>query len=318
MKVPEKIAFEPPVWLVGGHLQTIWPSFFRSVLLPHVPTSGWIDTPDADELAYDYYAIAEAKGLVVLCHGLEGHARRPYVLGMAAALLEAGYEVLAWSYRGCGERLNKQPIFYHSGATYDLETVVAFAQKLSKLPIYLVGFSLGGNLVMRWLGEKGRAIPSAVQAAVAISVPLDLAAGSDYLTRPAAKAYTINFLKSLKTKVTAKALHFPGAFRLDLLPKTKNLRQFDEYFTAPLHGFADANDYYAKASSLFVLPQIAIPTLLLQAANDPFLPPSCYPKGPYPQLKLEITTAGGHVGFTVRGQTQSHAEQRVVSFLNTL
>ncbi len=313
-----KIAFEPPVWMIGGHLQTIWPSFFRKVLLEQPPKSGWMETPDADELAYDYYALEEAKGLVVLCHGLEGHARRPYMLGMAAALLAAGYEVLAWSYRGCGERLNKQPIFYHSGATYDLQTVVNFAKGLSSLPIYLVGFSLGGNLVMRWLGEQGAAVPAAVRAAVAISVPLDLAAGSEYLTRPAAKAYTLNFLKSLKAKVQAKAERFPEHFRLDLLPVTKNLRQFDDYFTAPLHGYQNADDYYAKASSLFVLPQITVPTLLLQAANDPFLPPSCYPKGPYPQLKLEITSAGGHVGFTVKGQSQSHAEQRVVQFLNSL
>jgi predicted alpha/beta-fold hydrolase len=313
-----KLTFEPPVWLVGGHLQTIWPSFFRKVLLNHVPRTGWLTTPDADELAYDHYSVSGAKGLAVLCHGLEGHARRPYMLGMAAALLEAGYDVLAWSYRGCGERLNKQPIFYHSGATYDLETVVAFAQELSPLPIYLVGFSLGGNLVMRWLGEQGQRLPAAVRAAVAISVPLDLAAGSDYLTRPAAKAYTLNFLKSLKAKVAAKAERFPEHFQLDLLPKTKNLRQFDEYFTAPLHGYQDANDYYDRASSLFVLEQITVPTLLLQAANDPFLPPSCYPQGPYPQLKLEITPAGGHVGFTVKGQVQSHAEQRVVRFLNTL
>lgn len=313
-----EIALEPPIWLVGGHLQTIWPSFFRKVLLHHVPQTGWIRTPDADELAYDYYALEGAKGLVVLCHGLEGNARRPYMLGMAAALLEAGYEVLAWSYRGCGERLNKQPIFYHSGATYDLETVVCFAQQLKLLPIYLVGFSLGGNLVMRWLGELGQKVPAAVRGAVAISVPLDLAAGSDYLTRPAAKAYTLNFLKSLKAKVKAKAERFPEHFRLDLLPKTKNLRHFDEYFTAPLHGYKDADDYYSRASSLFVLPQITVPTLLLQAANDPFLPPSCYPEGPYPQLQLEITPAGGHVGFTVRGQTKSHAEERVVRFLNAL
>jgi len=310
--------FEPPFWLVGGHLQTIWPSFFRKVSVDVVPASGWIPTPDADELAYDYYALRNPKGLVVLCHGLEGHAQRPYMLGMAAALLASGYEVLAWSYRGCGNRLNKLPIFYHSGATYDLQTVVAFAESLSTLPIYLVGFSLGGNLVMRWLGEQGASVPKAVRAAVAISVPLDLAAGSDYLTRPAARPYTHNFLKSLKAKVLAKAENFPGHFRLDLLPKTHNLRLFDDYFTAPLHGYKDANDYYAKASSLFVLSHIAVPTLLLQAANDPFLPATCYPEGPFPQLQLEITERGGHVGFTVKEQPYSYADQRVVQFFNAL
>jgi predicted alpha/beta-fold hydrolase len=314
----ETNAFEPPRWLVGGHLQTIWPSFFRKVLLTQVPSSNWLPTPDGDELAYDYYPLEASKGLVVVCHGLEGHARRPYILGMVAALLQAGYEVLAWSYRGCGTRLNKKPIFYHSGATYDLQTVVDFAQKLRSQPLFLVGFSLGGNLVMRWLGEQGERLPAAVSGAVAISVPLDLAAGSDYLTRPAAKPYTLNFLKSLKAKVAAKAALFPTFFQLDLLAKTNNLRQFDEFFTAPLHGFKDANDYYAKASSLFVLNDIAVPTLLLQAANDPFLPPSCYPKGPFRKLKLEVTASGGHVGFTVKGKAYSYAEQRVVDFLNAL
>lgn len=311
-------AFTPPFFLVGGHAQTIWPSFFRKVSIQTPQQTGWLPTPDGDELAYDYYTSTGAKGLVILCHGLEGHARRPYILGMAAALLQAGYDVLAWSYRGCGERLNKQPIFYHSGATYDLQTVVSFAESLGAQAVYLVGFSLGGNLVMRWLGEQGQGLPAFVRGAAAISVPLDLAACSDYLTRPAAKLYTLNFLKSLKAKVEAKAVQFPTYFQLEKLPLTKNLRHFDEYFTAPLHGFKDANDYYAKASSLFVLDQIAVPTLLLQAENDPFLPPSCYPKGPFKQLRVEITKGGGHVGFTVSGQAESHAERRVVDFLNTL
>jgi predicted alpha/beta-fold hydrolase len=309
-------ALLPSRWLAGGHLQTIWPSYFRVVKLRVQAETYFIPTPDADELECDWYPTEGSKGVVVVCHGLEGHSRRPYMLGMVAQCTRLGYDVLAWNYRSCGQRLNKQARFYHSGATDDLQTVLDHVTGISSLPIYLVGFSLGGNLVLRWLGERPATAYGRVQGAVAISAVIDLQAGSDYLARPAAALYSRNFLKSLKAKVAAKAIFFPQAYRTDLLPSVRSLRAFDEYFTAPIHGFAGADDYYARASSLAVLEQIQCPVLLLQAQNDPFLPPSCYPTPLNRRVQVEVSPFGGHVGFSLRQRTESYAELRALDFIN--
>jgi predicted alpha/beta-fold hydrolase len=310
--------FRAPWWLPGGHAQTIWPSFFRKIAVEALPQSGTVPTPDGDFLAFDHYDLPEAKGLVVLCHGLEGHARRPYMLGMVAQLRQAGYAVLAWNYRSCGGPLNQTPIFYHSGATYDLQTMVEFAMNSQKQPLYLVGFSMGGNLILRWLGEQGTKLSPRIRAAVAISVPIDLAGSADQLQRGFNRVYAFNFLKSLKEKVRQKAKVYPQHFNLKRLELVGSLRDFDEYFTAPLHGFVDASDYYARASSLPVLTQIARPALLLQAQNDPFLSPSCLPNASFEQLIVEQTRFGGHVGFGWQGHRQSYAEARTLSFIASL
>lgn len=309
-------ALLPSRWLTGGHLQTIWPSYFRVVELRVQAETYFIPTPDLDELECDWYQTEGNKGVVVVCHGLEGYSRRPYMLGMVEQCTRQGYDVLAWNYRSCGQRLNKQARFYHSGATDDLQTVLDHVMSKSPLPIYLVGFSLGGNLVLRWLGERPATAYGRVQAAVAISAVIDLRAGSDYLARPAAALYSRNFLKSLKAKVAAKAKFFPQAYRTDLLPSVRSLRAFDEYFTAPIHGFAGADDYYARASSAAVLEQIQRPALLLQAQNDPFLPPSCYPNPLNPLLEVEVSAFGGHVGFSLRRRPESYAELRALDFIN--
>lgn len=308
-------AVHPARFLIGGHLQTIWPSYFRKVIPARSAENYFIPTPDGDELECDWYSAKHAKGVVILCHGLEGHSRRPYMLGMVQQFSSQGYDVLAWSYRGCGTRLNQKPIFYHSGATYDLQTVIDHLMSKCELPIYLVGFSLGGNLVLRWLGERDASAYGRVQAAVAISAVIDLKAGAQHLARPAAALYTRNFLKTLKAKVKAKAEIYPGAFRLEMLKSVNGLRAFDEYFTAPLHGFAGADDYYAKASSLFVLDNIQRPALLLQAQNDPFLPPSCFPTPTNPLVKVEVSAFGGHVGFALRNRNESYAELRAFDFI---
>lgn len=315
MPYQEIQSFRSPWWLIGGDLQTIYPGLFRQ-LTPVAAEEIVIATPDEDELWLDYYQ-TPSDDWAILCHGLEGDSRRPYMLGMAKALLDTGKQVVAWNYRGCGGRLNRQPQFYHSGATHDLETVVSWALAQGAKRIFLVGFSLGGNLVMKYLGEQSVEGQKRITAAAAISVPTDLASGSGRLDGILGWPYRSRFLATLKTKVRQKAAKFPGFFDLEKLARVRNLREFDDGFTAPLHGFSDAADYYARCSSKPFISQIQRPCLLLQAWNDPFLSPSCYPTeicANQPNVYLEISRSGGHVGFPIQGSKLSWPEVRVPLF----
>lgn len=310
--------FASPWFLPEGHSQTVWPSFFRAPS-PGTEALPWqAATPDGDVLYGDFYAVEGALGIAVICHGLEGHARRPYVLGMVQSLTQAGLSVLAWNYRSCGGIMNKQARFYHSGATDDLHTVVQHLPGDDSWPVLLVGFSLGGNLVLRYLGEQSSSVNGRIAAAAAISVPMFLSDGADYLNRGLSKIYVRNFLKSLEAKIEEKAPHFPGAYRIEQLGKLRSLRDFDEHFTAPIHGYAGAADYYARASSGFLLAEIRLPVLLLQALNDPFLPPSCFPKHNNPFITNCFTPKGGHCGFLQQGSSLSYADEQVRRFWNKL
>lgn len=307
--------FKSPWWLIGGDTQTIYPGLFRKVILP-APQEMAITTPDADEIWLDHYPAA-SDDWVILCHGLEGDSRRPYMLGMAKALLATGKQVVAWNYRGCGGRINRQPPFYHSGATHDLESVVHWVQAMGAKRIFLVGFSLGGNLVMKYLGERSAEAQNHITAAAAISVPTDLAGSSLVLDGLRGWPYRSRFLATLKAKVRLKAQLFPEQFDLQKLASISMLRDFDNYFTAPLHGFADAADYYARCNSKAFISRIQRPCLLLQAWNDPFLSRSCYPTEiceQHPYVQLEISRTGGHVGYPIQGLEQNWPEIRVPSF----
>jgi predicted alpha/beta-fold hydrolase len=236
---------------------------------------------------------------------------------MAAALIAAGWDVLAWNFRGCGGEANRLPRFYHSGETGDLSAVIEHAGATYS-HIALIGFSLGGNMTLKYLGE-GRVHPSVV-AGVGISVPVDLAASSRALDRQwANRVYLRRFMKSLVTKVRAKAARFPEQFDIDGAGAIRTFAQFDGRYTAPLHGFRDAEDYWARSSARQFLSRITVPTLLLNALNDPFLAPECFPyeeARTNPALFLETPDSGGHVGFLdlVHG-LQPWSERRVVEFL---
>jgi predicted alpha/beta-fold hydrolase len=302
--------FTRPKWLFNGHLETIYPALFRKVDGP-VATSERIQTSDGDFLDLDWYKNGSPR-LVIISHGLEGNSRRPYILGMAGEFYRNGYDVLAWNYRGCGEELNQKPIFYHSGATYDLDTIVNHA-KTAYEEIFLVGFSLGGNLTLKYLGEVQ------VKRAVAISVPMDLGGSCDQISSGIKLIYSERFLKTLKEKVMKKARLFPGDFDLNRLERVSTLRDFDDVITGPLHGFHDAEEYYQVNSSLQFLDRIAIPTLILNAKNDPFLSDSCFPERLAESLELvsfEFPVYGGHVGFKSASKEKSYySEARAVEFI---
>jgi len=308
--------YKSPKWLFNGHLETIYPAIFRKTENLN-PFSERIETADGDFLDLDWHLIGSPK-LVVISHGLEGNSRRPYVLGMAASFIQNGFDVLAWNYRGCGKELNKKPIFYHSGATYDLETVVNHvAPKYDE--INLVGFSLGGNLMLKYLGE-GRYPSLKIKKGVAISVPLDLGKSSDKISAGINLIYSKRFLSTLKDKIRRKAEVFPNDFDLEKLERLKTLRDFDDHFTGPLHGFSDAEEYYQVNSSLQYLDQIKVPTLIVNAKNDPFLSSTCFPEKLSSSLDLvycEFPEKGGHVGFSPYEKGKSHySEARAVEFIS--
>ena len=314
---------QPPLWQPGGHLQTILPALFRRVGLP-APETELIPTPDNDLLLLNWYRQEEGKqnllselnnvpALVVLTHGLEGCSSSPYMSGMVATCLQQGTHVLAWNFRGCGDAPNLvQNKFYHSGATYDLLTVLQHALGQGYNWLVLIGFSLGGNLTLKFAGELGQgAFPEpwlgklrkAIESVAVISVPVDLAASSRYLERPANFIYEQRFLKSLKSKIQEKERRYPGSFPVELLEKTNTIRQFDDNFTAPLHGFGTAENYYRLNSSKGFIEFVSCKTFIINARNDVFLPPECYPEAEVRRnalVQLITPLQGGHCGFQQR------------------
>ncbi len=297
-------------------MQTILPVLLpRRIDLPMTRTR--LELDDGDFLDLDW-AQSRRDRLAILSHGLEGNISQKYIRGMARTLLDAGWDVLAWNFRGCGTEPNRLLRAYHSGDTGDLAAVIAHAAT-DYARIALVGFSLGGNVTLKYLGE---APPHpAVVAAAAISVPLDLASSARKLDELRSnRIYVRRFLASLIQKMEAKALDFPGKISTDSIRAIRSFQEFDDRFTAPLHGFRDAADYWTRASSRQFLPHITIPTLILNARNDPFLTTASLPlpeAEANPSIFLEVPESGGHVGFLdfARG-VQPWSERRVARFIS--
>jgi predicted alpha/beta-fold hydrolase len=275
-----------------------------------------LELADGDFLDLDWLR-GGAKRVVILTHGLEGSSTQTYIRGMAATLAKAGWDSLAWNYRGCSGEPNRLPRAYHSGETKDLHAVVerAVADYSS---IALVGFSLGGNVILKYLGEASP--HRTVQGAVAICAPIDLGACARKLDqRRSNRIYLRRFLVSLVEKIEAKALLFPDKVDASGARDLRSFQQFDDRFTGPLHGFRDANDYWTQSSARQFLTKITVPTLLIQPRNDPFLAPEAYPwpeAEANPQLFLESPESGGHVGFLdLKNGLQPWSERRTAEFL---
>ncbi len=310
-------SYKPVAFLPNGHFETIFPSLFRKVS-PLAHRRHRIDTPDGDFLDFDWYAREKRKRVVIISHGLEGNSKKPYVLGMVRKFVSNGWDAIAWNYRGCSGEPNQTLRFYHSGATDDLAAVIQFAADAGYDIITLAGFSLGGNLTLKYLGENNGRFPEQIKAAVTFSVPLDLYGGCMEISKPANAIYARRFLLKLKAKVRDKARVMP-ALDPGPLKKIKTLYEFDNIYTAPLHGFADARDYYSKCSALNFLKHISVPTLIVNAKNDPILSAECYPTGLTEKLEVvwfETPERGGHVGFLSRNQAGFHywSEQRALDF----
>lgn len=312
-------AYHPAAYLANGHLQTILPSTLRRVPGVHYRRER-LELPDGDFVDLDWSAAGagQAARLGIISHGLEGDSNRPYVRGMARALNQAGFDALAWNYRGCGGETNRLLRAYHLGDTGDLAAVVRHAIAAGYEAIYLTGFSAGGNVTLKYLGEDPSQVPTQVQRAAVFSVPTDLKASSVHISRWQNKVYLRRFLASLRRKIRVKAAHLPNQLDLTKLDNLRDFPQFDEQYTAPMHGFASADAYYEYAASGQYLGGIRIPALLVNALNDPFLPPSCFPRAAAEASQyfyLETPATGGHVGFAEgRPDGRYYSERRAVDF----
>lgn len=308
-------AYSPPFLFKNGHVQTIYQRF-RSVN-GEVYQRERIDTPDDDFLDLDWLRQG-ADRLVVLCHGLEGSTDRSYMRGMAQAFHRRGWDVLAWNYRGRSGEPNRQLRSYHSGATDDLDVVVQHAFVQGYKMVGLIGFSLGGNLALKYVGERGATLDARICAAATFSVPCSLGDACRMLDQPSNWLYRRQFLKDLRTSIRAKQDRYPEALDDSDYDEITSLRAFDDRYTAPIHGFRDAADYYAQSSCLQFIPDISIPTLLINAADDSFLPEICYPVEEarhHKHFHLEVPEYGGHVGFVANNEKNEYwSEQRAVAF----
>lgn len=308
-------SYHAPTGLRGGHLGTIFPTLFRKI-----PTLNYererLELEDGDFLDLDWVK-TDSKRVTIIAHGLEGDSQAKYVRGMAQAAVKRGYDALAWNCRGCSGEPNRLLRSYHSGISEDLESVVKHVLTLAYEEISLVGFSLGGNITLKYLGEQNGKIDPRVKNAVAFSVPCDLTSSSLRLGERQNMIYMRRFMDGLKSKVRIKDQQFPGKVDLSGLDQMETFAQFDERYTAAFNGFSGALDYWEKASSRPFLADIQVPTLLVSALNDPFLAPECFPyeiaKGS-DHFHLETPKKGGHVGFASRSE-EYWSELRTFEFI---
>jgi uncharacterized protein len=303
-----------PFYLFNGHIQTIVPSLFRQVDGVTYHRERLI-TPDDDFIDVDWSRV-KSKSLAILSHGLEGDSHRPYIMGMVKVLNERGVDALAWNYRSCSGEPNKLLRSYHLGASDDLDFVIRHALDTGRYEsVYLIGFSAGGNISLKYLGEEPAQVPSEVKRASVFSVPIDLKSSAKRIS----KIYTRRFLKTLGQKLEQKREMYPDSLDLSDYSLFWSFPEFDDKYTAPLHGFKNAEDYYKRVSSKQFLRNIQIPTLLVNAKNDPFLTRACFPveeaqRNPY--FYLEAPEDGGHVGFTEDFRNNIYySEARAVRFL---
>jgi len=310
-------------WLPGPHLGTVYASVARPWPRPSFRRERW-DLPDGDFLDVDRLDGPRAGApLLVISHGLEGNSRASYVRGLAAAASRRGLAVAAWNFRGCSGEPNRLLRQYHSGETGDLAAVVGrLAAEDPARPLLVAGFSLGGNQLVKWLGEQGDDVPSPVRAAVAVSVPFDLEACAIALDGPGfwPFVYRERFLRRLRRKALRKALEHPGSIDAVAVRRSRTFSDYDGLVTARLHGFASAQDYWRRCSSARFLGGVRRDLLLLSADDDPLVPARTIPvigARDNPSVTLEVTPGGGHVAF-VAGTPLSPefwAEERAVAFL---
>lgn len=292
--------YQPPFIFKQRHFNTVYTTLFRRNPVNYQRER--IETPDDDFIDLDWLKEGHSQ-LVIICHGLEGSADSEYVKGMAKAFVKRNYDIVAYNYRGCSGEPNRQLKAYHAGATYDLQTVIDHILNTTNYKsIHLVGFSLGGNLVLKYVGENPTGIPKEIQSCVAISVPIDLESCAYEIAKPHNFLYNERFRKKLKAKVIAKKalIEQSPLIDYDALIQSKSFMTFDNLFTAPAHGFKDAIDYWTQNSSKQFLTNIQIPTLLINALDDPFLAPEAFPfEAPKqnPNFQLLAPKYGGHVGF---------------------
>jgi len=322
--VPNHPPFSPAWWLPGAHLPTVWGKFARRLPDAHRRIEQW-PTPDGDSISVARLdAVDPEAPLLAILHGLEGTVHSKYAQGLMHEARARGWGAALLIFRTCDGRIPGVPRLYHSGETSDADTFLRrLAAERPGRPLVVAGVSLGANVLLKWLGEQGAAAPVEIRRAAAVSTPFDLAAGSRYLEVGFSRLYARHFVRTLKQKALAVRRRHPALpVAWERVMDSRTFWEFDDAFTAPVHGFAGADDYYARSSSIHFLSQIQRPTLLHSAVDDPFLPPVVLDRvrelaNANPRLAIDFTPKGGHVGW-VSGPpwaARYSMEPRVISWL---
>ncbi|MRI01409.1 alpha/beta fold hydrolase [Kriegella sp. EG-1] len=309
--------YNPPFLFKSGHFSTIYNGLWRKIK-DFSQKRERIELPDTDFLDLDWsFSKTTTAKVIILLHGLEGHGQRPYITGSAKAFNSEGFDACAVNFRGCSGETNRLFRAYHSGATEDLDAVVKhILNTKSYSNIFIKGVSLGGNMALKYVGES-RVLPKEIKGVVGISVPCDLHSSSNQLLKLKNRPYAIRFKKHLTDKLVYKVNRYPDKISKTDIKAIKTLKDFDNIYTSKAHGFKNAKDYYAQSNCLQFLPNIKIPTLIINAKNDSFLGPTCYPfkeARENSNLYLETPKYGGHVGFHAKNGL-TYTEKRAINFL---
>lgn len=319
MPILSHSSFKSPFWLANEHWETILPGLMRNPKKLNY-TRERITTKDSDFLDLDF-VYAGNQRIVILSHGLEGHSDKYYMRGMALEFQRNGWDTLSWNCRSCSEETNLTPKLYHHGATADLIDVVNHVISKGYDQIVLIGFSLGGSLVVKYMGEHNNHIPNEIKGGIAFSIPCQLGSCAKKLSEPRNKIYLDRFLNKLKNKIKVKAMQFPDLFNLNGLEKIDNFYDFDTRYSAPINGFQSAEEFYTYASAGNYIDGIKLPTLLVNSLNDPMFPEDCYPydlADGQTNFYLETPEEGGHLGYWWPGLKTSWAEQRAGEFVRDI
>lgn len=317
MPIIEETGYSPSSLFANRHIGTIIPNLLRFTFGVNYKRQR-IFTPDGDFLDLDWSTV-DAKRLVILSHGLESDSHAPYILGMAKHFNKCGFDALAWNFRCCSGELNWTIPFYQPGQTSDMQLVIdeAFARGYEE--IYLIGFSLGGAMTLRYLGELGANVDPRIKKAVVFSVPVDLAASAHHLSEGSQQIYSRAFLMKYRKKMQAKERRNPGTYNLNHWNTINTLMDFDDAFNAPWYNYENSAAFYKGISPKPLIPNIVLPTLIVNAMNDPFLPLACFPFDEAREstnLYLEVPELGGHVGFMQFSRNGAYwSEERAVEFV---
>ncbi len=308
----------PPRYLFNGHLQTIVPSVFRKIEGVAYERERFM-LSDGDFVDIDWLD-TRSKKLVVLTHGLEGDSGRHYIKGTAKLFAQHGWDVLAWNCRSCSGEMNKAFRLYNHGEIGDISELIDHALRTKHYEkIALVGYSMGGNISLKYVGVTGKDLPDVVQGVAAFSAPTNLKTSAELLDLPKNRLYRERFMQKLAKKITAKSELYPGKLDMERLKNVKVWKDFDDFFSAPVNGYRDADDFYEQASAVNFIKEVHIPVLICNAQNDPILNDDCAPKAlaeKHPYLFVETPKTGGHVGFMVKNDEFTWSERRALDFLS--
>lgn len=315
MPIIKNIQYKPPFYLFNQHLETIVPSALRKVKGVKYERER-IETQDGDFLDIDWVRNNNSR-LIIASHGLEGSSERPYIQGVAKLFRQNNWDVLAWNCRSCSGEMNRKEFLYHHGFTQDVEEVVNKALKEGYNEIVMIGFSMGGSLTLKYVGENGQDLYPEIKAAMAVSVPCNLSSSSKMLALKKNKFYQNRFMRKLDIKLRHKNEQYPGLLEIKPWQTFKDFHEFDSHYSAKIFGYKDAQDFYDSVQCFPHLKNIKIPTLILNALNDPMLTGDCYPESEAnanQNIVLELTSHGGHVGFLQKNKKFTYAEERALSF----